>query len=376
MLSSSQSMRHGVHASIVVFITLLFTALVTVAPTGASARASAMIGPTRAPAHAGAPPCTACTRTRSALQIHRASSSTQGAASTPFSSIMSGAVVTFTLSGYQPDFDPIDRVIIAAHLHSGAGAKDPPVPDTLVVLYLYLENFMPTTTPLLPDLLHPNQQARNLGGFLSGKASFIDASGRELYRGGVLAEVFLDNSVHMIVDVFRPAAAATGRSQRLTSTFTLYRNLSVKGTLDAKTVLSLSSGIPVHGTHFPSWQSVVSKLTVTKPVQYGLTDKHLLPPTPGLTGSRPITTPPGLAGSGTITASLGLTSSGAIVATPGLTGTNAPTTTVSVGASTPGPTDAVPTPLIVGGVMVVVVLTGLGAFLMRRRDNHGAPRNA
>lgn len=256
---------------------------------------------------------------------------------------MSGAVVTFTLSGYQPDFDPIDRVIISAHLRS-ASSKSPTVPDTLVVLYLYLENFQPTTTPLLPDLLHPNQQAQNLGGFLSGKASFVDASGRELYRGGVLAEVFLDNSVHMIVDVFRPADEASGRSQRLTSTFTLYRNLSVKGTLNAKSMLSL--GKASNGAaHFPSWQTIVSRLTVKKPAQYGLTDKRLLPPTPGLTGSGPLRgAPTALAGAA-----------------------SGPASTTSRQAAD----DAPPAALIIGGALIVVV-AGLVAFLLLRRSREPA----
>jgi len=306
-------------------------------------------------------PCAVCSRARTAVQVDRIAALAHTTVNPPFSAIMSGSVVTFTLSGYQPDFDPIDRVIISAHLRS-AGVHSPPVPDTLVVLYLYLENFLPTTTPLLPDLLHPNQQAQNLGGFLSGKASFVNASGHELYRGGVLAEVFLDNSVHMIVDVFHPADAATARSQRLTSTFTLFRNLSVKGALNAKTRLSLGGETPPGGAaHFPSWQSVVSKLTVIKPVQYGLTDKHLLPAVPGLTGSRSITASPGLGLNGTITVTSGLTSSNPIVATP-------------------GPNDSAPTPFIVGGALVAVILVGLGAALLRRRRRqrgaHGASSNA
>ena len=87
-------------------------------------------------------------------------------------------------------------MIIAATLHD-SGSAPSALPDSKLILSTYLENFQPDTTPVLPDLLHPNQTANGLGGFMTGKAALVNAAGRVGYRGGLLAEVFLDNSVHL-----------------------------------------------------------------------------------------------------------------------------------------------------------------------------------
>ena len=70
--------------------------------------------------------------------------------------------------------------------------------DMMLVLSAYLENFQPDTTPLLPDLLHPDRTATSLGGFMQGKAALVNRGGRMGYRGSLLAEVFRDNSAHLI----------------------------------------------------------------------------------------------------------------------------------------------------------------------------------
>ena len=62
-----------------------------------------------------------------------------------------GKIVQAGLSGFEPDFDRIDRVIIAATLHD-TGTAPTALPDSMLVLSTYLENFQPDTTPVLPDL--------------------------------------------------------------------------------------------------------------------------------------------------------------------------------------------------------------------------------
>src|SRR5262249_27079318 len=115
----------------------------------------------------------------------------------PYNPSLSGHAVKFELSGFEPDFDPIYNVVLSSTLHDAGTA----VPNTMLVLSMYLEVFKPDTTPMLPDLLHPNQKATNLAGFMQGKAVLVNAAGHIAYKGTVLAEIFLDNTVHAIVNM-------------------------------------------------------------------------------------------------------------------------------------------------------------------------------
>jgi len=195
---------------------------------------------------------------------------TRAAPVTPTTLTLTGKVVRVDLSGFEPDFDPIRRVVMAVTLRD----TRPParaLPDTMLVLSTYLENFQPDTTPILPDLLHPNQTARSLGGFMQGKAVLVNAAGRTSYRGSLLAEVFLDNSAHLIVDVDRIGAPNTAPSLRLIGALTLYKDLSVRGTMRTERALTTAetAALRVPRGHLPSWQSVVSGLSVHAPVMMG-----------------------------------------------------------------------------------------------------------
>jgi len=196
------------------------------------------------------------------------------APATPAALTLSGKIVKVDLSGFEPDFDPIDHVVIAVTLHD----TRPPalaLPDTMLVLSTYLENFQPDTTPVLPDLLHPNQTAQSLGGFMQGKAVLVNAAGRTSYRGSLLAEVFLDNSAHLIVDIDRIGAPDTAPSLRLIGALTLYKDLSVRGTVHAERALTAAetAALRVPRGHLPSWQSVVSGLSVRAPTMMGTAGK-------------------------------------------------------------------------------------------------------
>jgi len=192
------------------------------------------------------------------------------APATPPALTLNGKIVKVDLSGFEPDFDPIDRVVMAVTLHD----TRPPalaLPDTMLVLSTYLENFQPDTTPVLPDLLHPNQTAQSLGGFMQGKAVLVNAAGQTSYRGSLLAEVFLDNSAHLIVDIDRISAPDTAPSLRLIGALTLYKDLSVRGTVHAERALTTAetAALRVPRGHLPSWQSVVSGLSVRAPTMMG-----------------------------------------------------------------------------------------------------------
>lgn len=147
------------------------------------------------------------------------------------------------MSGFEPGFDPIDRIIIDATLHDPR-PRGQALPDTMVVLSTYLENFQPGTTPVLPDLLHPDhllhpdQTATALGGFMTGKMALVTRGGRITYRGGILAEVFLDNAVHIIIDMDRAGADDATPSLRLKGSFTLHKDLLVRGEMRAIRPLS------------------------------------------------------------------------------------------------------------------------------------------
>ena len=127
----------------------------------------------------------------------------------PYTPALVGKVVRVELSGFEPDFDPIRRVIISASLRDRRTAH--PLPDTMLVLSSYVELFQPGTTPVLPDLLHPDQIATPLGGFMQGKAALVNASGQMVYNGGLLGEIFLDNSVYVQVDL-QPGAWRANRA--------------------------------------------------------------------------------------------------------------------------------------------------------------------
>jgi hypothetical protein len=188
------------------------------------------------------------------------------AAAAPYAPSLHGKVVKFGLSGFEPDFDPIDRVIIAATLHDG---RQHGLPDAMLVLSAYLENFQPDTTPVLPDLLHPDQTATSLGGFLTGKAALVNAAGHVVYRGGLLAEVFLDNSVHLVLDLDDVGAPAAGSPPlRLHGVFTLRKDLTLRGWLRAAGQPA-PAALAVPRAPAPSWQTIERSLSVRLPRMMG-----------------------------------------------------------------------------------------------------------
>jgi hypothetical protein len=271
------------------------------------------------------------------------------------SATLTGSIVLHKLVGYQPDFDPIKRVIIDAwlrHLRAGSAV----LPDARLVLSLYLENFQFTTTPILPDLLHPDQIAGGLGGYMQGKAVLINAQGHTVYQGIALAEVFLDNSVHLLIDFSAPGAAMT--TLRLLSTFILDTSLRLRGEAHSAQLLPPAIMRAPRGTQ-PGWRSIISGLVV-----------HV-PPQMGTVGVRP---PSGTAAPpGTIVLPVQFSGTATPTAPPAATPlpTPLPTAVATSQGTSPGR-------LLAGGLVVVAALGGLVWLWLSRgaRGTRGRSRRS
>jgi hypothetical protein len=209
-----------------------------------------------------------------------------------------GKVVRVELSGFEPDGDPIRRVIISASLRDRRTAH--PLPDTMLVLSSYVELFQPGTTPVLTDLLYPDQIATSLGGFMQGKAALVNAAGQTVYNGGLLGEIFLDNSVHVQVDLNPVHGGPTAPTVAIKGSFVLNKDLSVRGSLQAPTEGQLS-GLAVPVKAAVPWQRVVDGLTVRPPAMVGTSGggkassptlhSALLNPTSAMSATTPVLTP-------------------------------------------------------------------------------------
>jgi len=183
----------------------------------------------------------------------------------PYSPSMHGVVAGFRLAGVEPDGDPLDQVVLQTKLSSSAG-----VPAVNMIVSSYLENFKPDTTPVLPDLLHPSTVARNLGGFLQGKALLTDDAGNVLVLGSFLAEAFLDNTNHAVATFYGPAPAYKTIG-RLRGTFSLNKNGSLAGALQGNLRLTPSNKqqiLRTRGAHMKPLKQIISVVTVV-PHYYG-----------------------------------------------------------------------------------------------------------
>lgn len=178
-----------------------------------------------------------------------------------------GTAVDFNLSGMEPDFDPLYRVTVSGSLRDLRPAGQA-LPNATLVLSAYMEVFQPDTMPILPDLIHPEQTASNLAGFLSGKAALVNVGGRVVYRGNLLAEIFADNTEHLLVDLYPVGAAPTAAAIRVQGAIDLKKGGAEYGTVRALRPL-MRAALAVPRGHQPSWQSVIAGLGVRVPAMVG-----------------------------------------------------------------------------------------------------------
>ena len=177
------------------------------------------------------------------------------------------SAVSFDLSGMEPDFDPIYRLIVTGTVHDQRPLAHA-LPDATLVLSSYLEVFQPDTTPLLPDLLQPALTATDLAGFLTGKAALVNTGGKIVYRGSLLAEIFSDNTEHLLVDLYRVGAATNVPPIRLQGPLQLKKGGGETGSLRALKPLA-SAALAVPPAAQPDWKSVTSGMEVSPPVMRG-----------------------------------------------------------------------------------------------------------
>lgn len=176
-----------------------------------------------------------------------------------YSPSMTGTVAGYRLAGIEPDGDPLDQVVLQSRLSPSGGA-----PKVNLIVSSYLENFKPDTTPVLPDLLHPNQTAQNLGGFLQGKALLTDDAGNVLYIGSFLAEAFLDNSNHAVVRL-DGAGNGKGGTASLKGTFRLAKNGALHGTFSGHIALPPAARRQIlshRGAKMKPLKDIISVVTV------------------------------------------------------------------------------------------------------------------
>jgi hypothetical protein len=190
----------------------------------------------------------------------------------PYAPVLQGKAVSFGLSGFEPDFDPLYHVVISATLHDRRPAGVA-LPDAVLILSSYLEVFQPDTTPVLPDLLHPDQAATALAGFLQGKAALVNAAGHVVYRGSLLAEIVLDNAVHIVLRLYDVEESDSAPPLQLRGMLTLYKGGTQRGWLRAAGPLALAA-LTVPRGPAPSWQSVVGSLSVAVPRMMGTPGQH------------------------------------------------------------------------------------------------------
>jgi hypothetical protein len=191
---------------------------------------------------------------------------TGAAAQQPYAPTYTGRIVQFALSGHEPDFDPIYRLILEATLHDPRRAPAA-LPDATLLLSSFMESFTPSTTPILPDLLRPDQPATGLRAFLQGKAALVNAGGRVAYRGSLLAEIFRDNAVHLVLTLQRPGAPDVAAPLRLQGIFMLTPGTQ-RGSLRALGPLERSA-LQVPRGPIPSWRTLAQQLVVLRPAMVG-----------------------------------------------------------------------------------------------------------
>lgn len=178
-----------------------------------------------------------------------------------------GNIIYFNPAGFEPDFDPIERVIIQTTVRS------PRTPPMTLILDAYLENFQPDTTPILPDLINTKiQLSTTLGGFFTGQAIVVAPGGHVLYTGLILAEAFLSPQgvQHMILRL-SGQGPASGGVMNVDSVFHAYKSSVVSGSLYGKVTIPPAArrALNAPGSRKLSLNQILKDFNVPRPSQKG-----------------------------------------------------------------------------------------------------------
>jgi hypothetical protein len=187
----------------------------------------------------------------------------------PYATAVHGVVAGYRLAGVEPDGDPLYQAVLKTAL-----APSSRLPRLNLIVDAYMEQFKPDTTPILPDFLHRNRQATNLGGFLQGKLLLTDDAGNVISIGSFVAEAFLDNSNSAIMTLYR-TKSGYGAAGQIQGRFVLAKqgqNVAVNGHFTGRLSLSESARRQVLanlGKHMKPVDKIISQVSVTPHAMVG-----------------------------------------------------------------------------------------------------------
>lgn len=181
----------------------------------------------------------------------------------PYAPSLHGKVVSFKERGRALNGDSIDTVVIVDTLHDARPAGER-LPDTMLVLDGYVENFQPATAPTMPDLLAPTRPAANAVGFMQGQSALVNAAGHIAYRGIMMAEIFRDASMHLVLSLNQAGTTTGGSVLHLGGVLRLVKGGTQVGGLFALRGLAFGALAAWPGRQ-QTWQTVVQSMHVQLP---------------------------------------------------------------------------------------------------------------
>jgi hypothetical protein len=167
------------------------------------------------------------------------------------------------------------------------------MPRLNLIVDAYMEQFKPDTTPILPDFLHRDRQASNLGGFLQGKILLTDDAGNVISIGSFVAEAFLDNWNSAIMTLYS-SKNGYGAAGQIQGRFLLYKkgqDVQVSGNFAGRLSLSKAARWQVlanAGKRMKPVEKIISQVSVKPHAMVGraTTGSRSVPLHTGFSGTK------------------------------------------------------------------------------------------
>jgi hypothetical protein len=198
------------------------------------------------------------------------SAHTASASAPRYSSAVSGQLAGWRLAGVEPDGDPLYQAVMHTVLAPANG-----LPRLNLIVNTYYEQFKPDTTPILPNLLHRNQQAKNLGAFLQGKILLTDDAGTVVSIGSFISEAFLNNTNIAVMTLYG-GSHGYGAHGSLSGTYQLKviskQAVNILGRFSGTLSLSASARRSIlahHGATMKPLKQIISQVTVVPHAMVG-----------------------------------------------------------------------------------------------------------